>query len=158
MQWVRIIVCSLTGMLVMLRRTPALAGLSKYWDSELTPTAVRSLTRVWQPDQSSVSLLSWYVVLLWVTSTALQIPNDGWCAEMLPLGLFYSHSILLCPPQCLCPSSKRLFQHHSTSFSPFLAGCLFPSCSCLLSPAAVFSDSSPWQVSVNNLEDWNNVN
>lgn len=83
-------VCKLTGLVAVLQRTPGMAGLSKYWDSELTHTVVRSLTRVWQPDQSSVSLLSWYAVLLWVTetSTASLIPNDGWCTKMLPLCLF----------------------------------------------------------------------
>lgn len=83
-------VCSLTGLATMLQRMPELAGLWKYWHSELTRTAVRSLTGVRQPDQSSVSLLSWYSALLWVTetSTASQIPNDGWCTEMLPLRSF----------------------------------------------------------------------
>lgn len=107
-------VCSLTGLVAMLRKkkTPGLAGLSKYWDSELTHTAVRSLTGVWQPDQSSVSLISWYAVLLWVTetSTASWIPNDGWCTEMLPLGLF--HFIIfssLLPP-------VLLFSRHSYIF------------------------------------------
>lgn len=83
-------VCSLTGLATMLQRMPELAGLWKYWHSELTHTAVRSLTGVRQPDQSSVSLLSWYSALLWVTetSTASRIPNDGWCTEMLPLRSF----------------------------------------------------------------------
>lgn len=82
-------VCSLTGLATMLQRMPELAGLWKYWHSELTHAAVRSLTGVRQPDQSSVSLLSWYS-LLWVTetSTASRIPNDGWCTEMLPLRSF----------------------------------------------------------------------
>lgn len=46
-------------------------------------TAVRSRARVRQPDQSSVSLLSWCSALLWVTeaSAASQIPNDGGCSR-----------------------------------------------------------------------------
>lgn len=95
----------------MLQRTPGMAGLSKYWDSELTHTVVRSLTRVWQPDQSSVSLLSWYAVLLWVTetSTASLIPNDGWCTEMLPLCLFYSIVFYTLSPLVLLFSKSLTF-------------------------------------------------
>lgn len=52
-----------------------LAGLSKYWDSELTHTAVRSLTGELQPGQSSVGLLSWYAMLLWVTETSTATPT-----------------------------------------------------------------------------------
>lgn len=99
-------VCSLTGLATTLQRMPELAGLWKYWHSELTHTAVRSLTRVRQPDQSSVSLLSWYSALLWVTetSTASRIPNDGWCTEMLPLrsfsAIFFSSLLFLPHKSC----------------------------------------------------------